>query len=34
MFNHAVVKFIHGDVDGDMYLENLKAEGMGKGQSQ
>jgi histone deacetylase HOS3 len=24
MLNHAAVKFIHGDVDGDVYLENLK----------
>jgi|SRR5882762_5089800 histone deacetylase HOS3 len=24
MLNHAAVKFIHGDVDGDIYLENLK----------
>ena len=25
MFNHPAVKFIHGDVDGDAYLENLRA---------
>ncbi|KIM73669.1 hypothetical protein PILCRDRAFT_99268 [Piloderma croceum F 1598] len=25
MFNHPAVKFIHGDVDGDVYLENLRA---------
>ena len=25
MLNHAAVKFIHGDVEGDLYLENLKA---------
>jgi histone deacetylase HOS3 len=24
MFNHPAVKFIHGDVDGDVYLENLR----------
>jgi hypothetical protein len=24
MLNHPAVKFIHGDVDGDLYLENLK----------
>ena len=25
MFTHPAVKFVHGDVDGDVYLENLKA---------
>lgn len=25
IFNHAAVKFVHGDIDGDVYLENLKA---------
>lgn len=24
MFSHPAVKFIHGDIDGDVYLENLK----------
>lgn len=25
IFTHPAVKFIHGDIDGDVYLENLKA---------
>ncbi|KIY53532.1 Arginase/deacetylase [Fistulina hepatica ATCC 64428] len=25
ILNHAAVKFVHGDIDGDVYLENLKS---------
>jgi len=40
LFNNAAVKFIHGDIEGDLYLENLKrwaresAEKIGKGESE